>query len=512
MGMAMRLKSMKIGKVFRHWHLSQRGNIAIMCALFVPAVLALGGVAIDFQFTVRQKNKVQYALDSAVLAGALLRQGGGSEEAVRADVKGYMSALIEEQGGDIVCTPVTVSFNPDNKDIHGVISCDQPTFISDLMGFDKITFGVASTSTYAIGKADVAFVFDVSGSMNSQNRLSLLKSAAEVAFDELLPDDAPDTGNVRLAITTYNNAVNAGGYFESVTRRQELSADASISTARSNYDTYNGARMIDAATGKRFFYYEQEYCPGGTCSGSWNAARRPMENANIVDTCVYERTGGDAATDAAPESLRWIGAGNPRWNWSTGTYNKRNGQQEIESGGGNSSRGAYDMSYAGCRASGPVPLTDDKAALKAHVQALTANGGTAGHIGLAWGWYLVSPNWSAIWPEASEPLPYNSKQVIKAVILMTDGDFNTNHPTAAKSSFRQAQDLCDTMKASPSKIQVYTVGFQVPSSVQKTGDGRTILEYCATSPAYAFSASNGDELTAAYQSIARSITQLRIKQ
>ncbi|MFT5931874.1 MAG: hypothetical protein ACI93G_000955, partial [Hyphomonas sp.] len=169
-------------------------------------------------------------------------------------------------------------------------------------------------------------------------------------------------------------------------------------------------------------------------------------------------------------------------------------------------------SYAGCRASGPVPLTDDKAALKAHVQALTANGGTAGHIGLAWGWYLVSPNWSAIWPEASEPLPYDTKQVIKAVILMTDGDFNTNHPTAAKSSFRQAQDLCDTMKASPSKIQVYTVGFQVPSSVQKTGDGRTILEYCATSPAYAFSASNGDELTAAYQSIARSITQLRIKQ
>jgi len=352
----------------------------------------------------------------------------------------------------------------------------------------------------------------VSGSMNSQNRLSLLKSAAEVAFDELLPDDAPDTGNVRLAITTYNNAVNAGGYFESVTRRQELSADASNSTARSNYDTYNGARMIDAATGKRFFYYEQQYCPGGTCSGNWNAARRPMENTNIVDTCVYERTGGDAATDAAPESLRWIGAGNPRWNWSTGTYNKRNGQKEIESGGGNSSRGAYHMSYAGCRASGPVPLTDDKAALKAHVQALTANGGTAGHIGLAWGWYLVSPNWSAIWPEASEPLPYNTKQVIKAVILMTDGDFNTNHPTAAKSSFRQAQDLCDTMKASPSKIQVYTVGFQVPSSVQKTGDGRTILEYCATSPAYAFSASNGDELTAAYKSIARSITQLRIKQ
>lgn len=157
-------------------------------------------------------------------------------------------------------------------------------------------------------------------------------------------------------------------------------------------------------------------------------------------------------------------------------------------------------------------MTDNKAALKAHVQSLTANGGTAGHIGLAWGWYLLSPNWSSIWPEASVPLAYNTKQNMKALILMMDGDFNTNHPTAAKSSFRQAQDLCDTMKAPLSKIQVYTVGLQMPTSVQKTADGRTILEYCATRPAYAFNASNGEELTAAYRSIARSISELRIKQ
>jgi len=348
--------------------------------------------------------------------------------------------------------------------------------------------------------------------MNSYNRLSLLKAAAEVAFDELLPDDRPRNGEVRLAIATYNNAVNAGDYFDAVTRSQTLSADASNSAARSTYDTYNGARMIDATSGKRFFYYERERCPGEYCSGEWDAARQPFEDANIRDTCVYERTGSDAATDDAPGSSKWIGAGNPRWSWWTGNSNKRNGQWEIESSNGDSSRGAYDMSFADCRASGPVPLTEDKAALKAHVQSLSANGGTAGHIGLAWGWYLVSPNWADIWPEPSTPLEYNTKQNVKAVILMTDGDFNSYHPTASKSSFRQAQDLCDTMKAAPSKIEIYTVGFQVPSNVQKTGDGRTILEYCATTPAYAFNAANGEELAAAYRSIAQSISELRIKQ
>ncbi|MBU2196845.1 MAG: hypothetical protein KKB75_09180 [Alphaproteobacteria bacterium] len=500
------------GKLIRRWSVSNGANVAIMAALFIPAILALGGVAIDFQYTVRQKNKVQYALDSAVLAGALSRQAGASEDVVEAYIRAYTEALIGRQGGGISCTSVAVTFNPDNKDIRGTLRCDQPTFMSDLIGFEKLSFPASSTSTYAVGKADVAFVFDVSGSMNSYNRLSLLKSAAEVAFDELLPDDQPRSGEVRLAIATYNNAVNAGDYFNAVTRSQTLTADASNSAARSTYDTYNGARMIDASSGKRFFYYERERCPGGSCTGEWDAARQPFEDASIRDTCVYERTGNDAATDDAPGSSKWIGAGNPRWNWWTGNSNKRNGQWEIESSNGDSSRGAYDMSFADCRASGPVPLTEDKAALKAHVQSLSANGGTAGHIGLAWGWYLVSPNWADIWPEPSTPLEYNTKQNVKAVILMTDGDFNSYHPTASKSSFRQAQDLCDTMKAAPSKIEVYTVGFQVPSNVQKTGDGRTILEYCATTPAYAFNATNGEELAAAYRSIAQSISELRIKQ
>ncbi|MEP6274032.1 MAG: hypothetical protein ABJ372_02745, partial [Hyphomonas sp.] len=122
-----------------------------------------------------------------------------------------------------------------------------------------------------------------------------------------------------------------------------------------------------------------------------------------------------------------------------------------------------------------------------------------------------SPNWQDIWPETAKPWAYDEINVTKAVILMTDGDFNANHPTASKNSFRQAMDLCDAMKAEPSNVQIYTVGFQVPSYVQKTSDGRTIMEYCATSPAYAFDASNGDELKEVYREIAQSISDLRIK-
>jgi hypothetical protein len=159
-----------------------------------------------------------------------------------------------------------------------------------------------------------------------------------------------------------------------------------------------------------------------------------------------------------------------------------------------------------------VALTEDKAALNAHVQSLTANGGTAGHLGIAWGWYLVSPNWAGIWPAASEPGAYDDPDVSKAVILMTDGDFNTAHPDAGANSFNQAVAICDAMKDEDNNIQIYTVGFQVPGNVQTTPDGQTIMQYCATSAGHAFNADNGEQLTEVYRAIARSISDLRIKE
>lgn len=508
--------AMKTG--FRQYAKKSGGNVAMLSAFIITALVAFAGLAIDFEFTFRQKARVQYAMDSALLAGALARQAGQTDAEVISAVREYTSALASTAGGGMTCTPIAITFDEASEDIAGNMTCTQPTFISQIMGQDSMTFAVSSTSTFAIGKVDVAFVFDVSGSMNSSSRLDLLKDAAEIAFDEILPDDTPRDGSVRLGIVTYNNAVNAGGYFNAVTRNVQLAPDSSNSSGITNYNSYNGARMYDTTTGKRFMYYQD-----GTCLESdpddcdqngdydWDVARWEWEDSSANDTCVYERTGTQAASDAAPGSFAWIGAGNPRWNFYTSDKNKYRGENEIENGGANSSTGALNFNYAGCRDTGPVPLTEDKDALLAHVESMTAQGGTAGHLGVAWGWYLVSPNWASVWPSASRPWDYDEVNATKVVILMTDGDFNTSHPSASDGSFQQAMDLCDAMKAPPANVEVYTVGFQVPWNVQKTGDGQTILEYCATSPAYAFDASNGDELKQVYRDIARSISNLRIK-
>ncbi|HPF23243.1 MAG: pilus assembly protein [Hyphomonas sp.] len=513
----MNMRIAEIEAVVNRWRRDKRGNITILMALIVVAILGLAGVAIDLRYTISQKEKVQYALDSAVLAGALDRQRGADAAGITAEVRNYAGALIGEAGGGLTCTQINVVMDDVSEDIAADIRCSQPTFVSQIIGYDELAFNVSSTSTYSVGKVDVAFVFDVSGSMNSYNRLSLLKTAANAAFDTLLPDDMPDDKTIRIAIATYNNAVNAGPYATQVTNQVTLAADASNTAASANYNNYNGRRMYDQATGKRFFYYQTGTCLDyGTCdrnsNWSWSPARRFYNDVSVDRNCVFERTGAQAATDAAPGSSAWIGMGNPEWNFSASSRNKYDGWQEVAYGGADStSKGAFSNNFARCENSEPVPLTDNKDTLKAAVNAMTASNGTAGHLGIAWGWYLISPNWSSIWPSESKPWAYDEVNATKAIILMTDGDFNSQHPSAGKGSFQQAMDLCDSMKASPSKVTVYTVGFQVPDTVQKTGDGRTILEYCATSPAFAYSAADGDQLLQVYKEIAQSIADLRIK-
>ena len=505
--------------IIGRWRGDKRGNITVLMALVVVAVLGLAGMAIDLRFTISQREKVQYALDSAVLAGALERQRGADLTGVTQEVRTYAGALIDQAAGGMTCTQIQVDMDENSEDISASLSCTQPTFVSQIVGQDHLTFKVSSTSTYSVGKVDVAFVFDVSGSMSntSPTRLSQLQTAAEAAFDTLLPDDMPDDKTIRIAIATYNNAVNAGPYANAVTAQVTLANDASNYAASSNYNSYNGKRMYDAATGKRFFYFQTGTCAeyDGDCdrhsNWDWNPARRFYNDVPVRQTCVFERTGAQAATDAAPGPSAWIGMGNPDWNFSDSDRDKYDGWQEVAHSDANSNKGAFRNNYATCESSTPMPLTDKKSDLVTYVENMTASGGTAGHLGIAWGWYLISPNWSSIWPSDSKPWDYDEVNATKALILMTDGDFNSEHPSAGKDSFRQAMDLCDSMKASPSKVTIYTVGFQVPGTVQRTGDGRTILEYCATSPAFAYSASDGDELLQVYKEIAQSIADLRIK-
>lgn len=529
-------------RLIRRFTKQQDGHVAVIACLAIIPILTIAGIAIDMQMTTTQKNRVQHTIDSAVIAGSRAKQQGKTNAEIVLEMRAYATAQMSSFEHGMTCQPLHVTFPESAEDsrIDASINCSQPTTLTNLIGKEKMDFSVSSETTYGIGKVDVAFIFDVSGSMNTNGRLGALKDSAKVAFDELIPDDFDQEGKVRLSIVTYNNVVNAGNFFDATTDDIHLGSDANDNQADERYEDNMGKVLIDNNSGRRFFYYQQQGAclenHHSNCSANrnrnyeWTWARKEFRHTNITDEqqeCVYARTGPQAFTNAAPGNNSWISAANPQWlrnytemsSWfSYGTLNyygvnglKYYGQYEVEHGGADSyGYGAFIGSYNKCRESGPVALTDNKALLEAHVDGLTADGGTAGHLGIAWAWYLLSPEWSGVWPAASTPWDWDEPEMAKAVILMTDGDFNTSHTSTGMSSFDQAKQLCDAMKQEPYNIQIYTVGFQVPDNVQTTSDGKTILEYCASSEGQAFSAGNADELEVVYKAIAESISDLRI--
>lgn len=217
-----------------------------------------------------------------------------------------------------------------------------------------------------------------------------------------------------------------------------------------------------------------------------------------ISQCVTERIGSEEYTDAS-YSTKGVGYHYP---------------------GSGSNLGCYTNNDI-------VPLTANKTLLNGEIDDLTTSGSTAGHIGLAWGYYLLSDNWNTLWDNSSQHAgAMDANDLVKAVVMMTDGEFNTgycNGVLANDSSFSgnsnqincnanngafydQAEALCDAIKADD--IHLYTVGFGISDG--STED--TFLEGCASSVENYYLASDGAELTAAFKSIAKSISLLRLAQ
>lgn len=212
-----------------------------------------------------------------------------------------------------------------------------------------------------------------------------------------------------------------------------------------------------------------------------------------ITTCSTERIGSEAYTDASPATSR---TGRLYSNPSSGNVCP---EAEIQ------------------------PLTSVKSTLTDLIYDLEAAGSTAGHIGLAWGWYALSPSFNNLW-SGNAANPYSAVQTIKTVIMMTDGEFNTNYCSGVLASnasyggsdrisncnatngspYVQTAALCTAMKQRG--IIIYTVGFQIAAN----GTAAQALRDCASSPSNAFISSSGADLADDFAAIGRDITRLRI--
>lgn len=493
----------------KEYRTDKRANVSMIFALTMIPIIAVAGFAVDLQLAFSKKGKIQHSIDSAVLAGARMLQGTDSKSDVRKHTRAYFEAMTDGEGGGLTCDALAIEF-VDDENIEASTTCYQPTTLSRVIGQERVKFTVEAAATYGISKLDVAFVFDISGSMGWGTKLWDLKVAAKDAADILLPEEgSAGEGEVRIAMVAYNSQVDAGDYFEEVTGLKP----------KRDYTAINNTR-------KRETYTEREEVCGVVCTkykGNSNNCREwdyscrveDVEKTRWVDTqetvtktlnstCVWEREGEHAFSDVQPDqdNDRLNEVPESSWNASQ-TSNNSEGFLTAGYAYWDDDRDRWYTTGTSCLNVEPFPLDDDLDDVEDYIDDLYVNGGTAGHQGIEWGWYLISERWSDVFDGKSTPLAYDEPDSIKAMIIMTDGEFNQQFHNGQGDSVEQAKKLCDAIKQED--IVIYTVAFEAPPA------GEEVLEYCASGVEFSFKASNGLELKKSYQSIAQSIADLRIK-
>jgi Flp pilus assembly protein TadG len=210
------------------------------------------------------------------------------------------------------------------------------------------------------------------------------------------------------------------------------------------------------------------------------------------DNCVIERPGSAATSD---EPL------------SGGT------RARVMSSPGYGQPGAAADARYSCPVAAILPLTNIESDLTAQIDSYSADGATAGHIGMAWGWNLISPNFGSVFSGSHTPAQYTDITTIKSVVIMTDGLFNTSYkngdvtPPAPQvnESNNDFISLCTNMKNAG--VTVYTIGFGLAAEDPMA---KASLLACASQPDKFFDANTDAELDLAFDTIADQLTALRV--
>jgi len=421
----------------------RNGAIALIFAFSIFMLCGVTGLAVDASRAYSVSMRITSILDAAALAGARLLESNTATDAdIQTTAKAYFQLHASERTlPGLQLTNFRAVIDRANNKLKLNVDIGLPTTFAQIAGFAHFNFKRYTEVVVGMNKLELAMVLDVTGSMNSNGKLSAMKAAASEVIDSLM-NGAIAENSVRIAVAPFSASVNAGAL------ASKVSAAPAVTSCGTDWHW------------------------GYTCTTTTGAD---------VDTCVIERTNSRAFTDDAP-----IGA-------------------DILPAVPSTPYGNYV-----CPNATVIPLLGKSqvATIKSTINSYAASGSTAGHIGAAWGWYLLSPKWATALPAASVPAAYSDKTASKHVIFLTDGVFNTSYKsgpsadatTQMNDSYAQFQSLCANMKAAG--ITVYTV------LVEET-DPRAVSELQTCGGANSFTA-DSLSLNAVFQQIVSQLNQLRV--
>ena len=188
------------GRALRRYRDEEDGTLLIFGVYIFVLILMVGGIGIDLMRIERDRSKLQYTLDRAVLAAADLDQ--------ELDPKAVVRDYFEKSNMDAYLGAITVDEGLGYRTVSADANAEVRTQFMHMTGLDTLSAPAIGTAEERIGTLEVVMVLDVSGSMNRNNRLVNLKVAAKEFVDKIL--DQSRAGSVSISIVPYATQVNAG--------------------------------------------------------------------------------------------------------------------------------------------------------------------------------------------------------------------------------------------------------------------------------------------------------------
>lgn len=388
----------------------EQGSLTIFSIFLFVLLLLIAGMAVDVMHYESERVALQNATDSGILAAASMSQEASSDKEIEVLVKEYVA----KAGYDPDMINVSSNIEMDGNGLDEVrrsvsasIDFQVDTMFMSMMGIDYLNGYVSGGAQEAESILEIALVLDISGSMNSNSKLSNLKRAAKDFVTSILDNNSPQ--NVFITIVPYNHQV-----YMNDDLLARINLDNNLIRVRNNdIKSYYPNGAIDE--------YET-LNPNSRCARFASAdfgTRRLMSGTSLDVSGVF-----------ADENFQWRINGQRNQAYSQ-PYNHTNWCNDFF---------AQILLYE-----------NDETLLHDYIDAIVASGYTAIDYGMNWGVGMLDPSMEPVTDDmvragilparvGGHPAAYNDTDVRKYVVLMTDG-MNTAHI-----------DLKDQYKAGPSRI------------------------------------------------------------
>ena len=439
-----------------------QGGVTIMFSLLIVTLCLFVGAAVDIGRWAQARYQTIQAMDAAVLAGGSVMQAADNPASAltlaQATAQRY---YLENTQNRSPVTDDTVSFTSANNNT-AFVAVGNAYIETIFLNFAHIPkLPLLDKSEASFSKAELTGGGGTTGNGNGKIDVEIammLDVTGSMAGSKIVDLRAAAKDLVNIVIT------------EGVYARKVRVALVPFS---------EGVRLPSNANTKA------RGSPVNTQTTSVRYGNNTYTTTYYRTDCVVERTGTNKYTDVAPGTGNFV-----MTQYKTSNSCALSTEEQV------------------------VPLSADKEFLKGRIDKLDISGSTAGQIGTAWAWYMLSPNWNTLWPTAGAANAYGDKTQ-KIAILMTDGEYNLEYDAkgigtgsagagaaANGSSPDQAKALCAGMKAKG--ITVYTVGFALGGNATAIAT----LSNCASSSSTTYTADNGTELKQAFRDIAKKITPI----